>query len=169
MNDDFANWEYEVGVTRGTGIEYHSKGDPYIIAGRIGTPRDRNFVIGASFADIHGTRPVVGVGERERYGFDIQYYYDLFGALAEVSWGDNAGTDIRHTILELNWRSPGEKWFIWAQGIHQEEDTVNNQTASIGNYGVRFAPDSHWALSAMWSHNYETDGDTYSAQLRYRF
>jgi hypothetical protein len=172
LNDDFANWEYEVGITRGTGIEYHSKGDPYIIAGRIGSARDRNFVIGASFADINNTRPVVGnsIGERERYGFDVQYYYDLFGALAEVSWGENNdGSDIRHTILELNWRSPGEKWFIWAQGIHEEADSAANQTESLGHYGIRFAPDSHWAFSAMWSHSYQTDGDTYAAQVRYRF
>ena len=168
LNDVFDQWEYEVALSRGTGIEYHSNGDPYIFSGRIGTAQDKNFVIGASFANIKNNT-TYGVGERERYGIDIMYYYDLFGALAEVSWGDNNGTDIRHTILELNWRTPGEKWFIWAQGIHQQEDSAANQTESLGHYGVRFAPDSHWALSAMWTHSYQNDTDTYAAQVRYRF
>ena len=171
INDDFQNWEYEIALTRGTGIEYHSKGDPYIFAGRIGTPRDRNFVLGASFADIHSTRPVVGVGERERYGLDAQYFFGLWSVLGEISWGDNAGTDIRHSIYELNFRTPSEKIFVWAQGIHQTVDSATGwmQNTSLGNFGVRYAPDSHWALSGMWTHDYEADNDIIKAQLRYRF
>ena len=135
-------------MNRGTGIEYHSNGNPYIFSGRVGTAQDRNFVVGASFANIRNNT-TYGVGERDRYGIDIMYYYELFGALAEISWGDNNGTDIRHTILELNWRNPSKKLSVWAQGIHQVKDYAANQTECLGHYGVRYAPDSHWALSAV--------------------
>lgn len=46
INGVFPQFEYEVALTRGTGNEFFHRGEPFALAGRIGTPRDRNFVLG---------------------------------------------------------------------------------------------------------------------------
>ncbi len=121
INGIFPRWEYEVTISRGTGNRFFSGGGPYILAGRVGTPRDANLVVGISafqgrvwnpgatrqwdarlessawsdfpeFGETERNSTLVrGLINRQRVGIDLQWYVRLYGLLAEVVYGQDSG------------------------------------------------------------------------------
>ena len=170
LNDDFQKWEYEVGLSRGTGMHYRRSGDPYAVSGRIGTPRDENIVLGASF--FHGE---LSSGKRVRYGVDAQRYIDAFGLLTDLSVGENEDASVFNALVEANWRNPTESWFLYAQGTRfSTEKTSGWEKPASGSLGLRYAPDLHWSFSAQCKKDLDAIGSTpkdtiLNLQLRYRF
>lgn len=80
--------EYEVGWSRGSGNDWDTRGDPYLVSGRIGSPRNKRFVVGASFqtGDIHLGPGIVG---RTRGGVDMSYFAGPFSVRADFSVGED--------------------------------------------------------------------------------
>ena len=52
VNGTLAPVQYEVALTRGSGIEYNSPGDPYVVAGRIGNAIDAESFYGFNSAGV---------------------------------------------------------------------------------------------------------------------
>lgn len=177
LNGELPSYEYEVALTRGSGNEYSSRGDPFIFAGRIGTPRAKSLSFGLSA--MHGkTQSAAETDntiERTRFGVDVIWETGPFTVLSEFSFGDNQGTDLYNTIFEIDWHNDDETWLIYNQFQIFGTDFATGWDDNIINiFGIRWAPDSHWALSAQWSQDLSTFGAApekavLSAQLRYRF
>jgi len=156
-NGTFPKFQYEIGLSRGSGMEFESRGNPYAVAGRIGTPIDtENFwgttSYGLSFyqADLllrNGT-----LMDRWRVGLDGQHYIGPFGGLGEISFGETAGEATINMLTELNVSNPKETLLTYSQfrWVNQKRAMAWDDSGSIV-FGVRYAPDNHWALSAQFT------------------
>ncbi|TDF34498.1 hypothetical protein EYS14_23885 [Alteromonadaceae bacterium M269] len=171
INKQYENWEYEFTLTTGGGQSLDRGDDSYIAAGRIATNRDRNLILGLSLsqADLSGL-------ERERATIDVQYFRGLWATFIELSTGSKGTTDQFDGLLEVNWRTPRENWFIYSQLLYFSEDRASgsNQDSTKLITGIRYFPNNKWDLSANLNHDIDQfDGaqeDTrFGVQARYRF
>ena len=168
-----AGVEYEATISRGTGIEYFDRGDPFIVAGRVGTSGDRdiNFGLSALHGEIAGRVDTI---RRTRIGIDGRWYTGPIGLLGEISIGRNDDDDVINALVELNSQNMVETLtgYMQARIFTQRFDMGWNDAMSLA-WGLRFTPDTHWALSAQYEQNLTVfqgsrDG-VLSLQLRYRF
>ncbi len=176
LNAEKATFEYELALLRGSGIEYSDTGDPYLLAGRIGTSRDKDLAVGLSFFE--GQSQNFGVADRtvsrSRIGVDAIWQVAPLTVLAEVSAGENEGVDVLNSILEFDWYNPSESWMVFYQLQSFRSNPPSGwQTSLTGNLGVRYAPGSHWSFSAMWKRGLRSPGagvraNAFLMQVRYR-
>ena len=168
-----AGVEYEATLSRGTGIEYFDRGDPFIVAGRVGTSgeSDISFGLSALHGEIAGR---AGTVRRTRIGIDSQWYPGPIGLLGELSVGRNDDDDVVNALVEVNSQNAVETLtgYMQARIFTQRFDPGWDDAVSLV-WGVRFTPDTHWALSAQYEQNITVfqgsrDG-VLSLQLRYRF
>jgi hypothetical protein len=175
---------YEVALTRGSGFDYESKGDPYLVSGRIGTPYQQPFVLG--FSGLHGkvfNTPNEAIIERTRFGIDARWQGGPIDALAQVSIGrdnDNSmgkpKTDVVNYFLDLSWRTPTEALLLYAQGDFQMTRPTATKSGPWTNLsfltlGAQLALARHYWISADYKHELTGSGkpDVVRLELRYRF
>ena len=145
INGVLRHFEYEVALTRGTGNEFFHRGGPFTIAGRIGTPRHRNFILGVSafhgrvwnpgavgqwrsgletpsraeadrgITDTAGGQGRDDILRRTRFGIDVQWYVGTVGILAEASFGRDYNQDVFNGLAEINWSNAEDNWFVYTQ------------------------------------------------------
>lgn len=180
VNGTFPKFQYEIGLSRGSGIDYHSKGDPYALAGRIGSPIDtENFwgtsSYGISFYQADLRHPSGLTQDRWRIGLDGQHYMGPVGILGEASIGETDSQDTVNGLLEANLSNRRETVLAYTQfrWIHQRGLGGWDDSGSTA-IGVRYAPDNHWAISTQFTqelwHLAELATDqVFLMQLRYRF
>jgi len=178
INGELPAFEYEFGVSRGSGVEWSNSGDPWAVSGRVGTPRSENTVVGVSFfhGEVQTLRGPLDTVRRTRIGVDAQWYHGLWGVLAEVSTGGDEGNAVINGLVELDWRDPDERWLLYAQirGLFKKLPTGPWDDAVSAVAGVRFTPDEHWAFSVQLIQDMTAFGngkrDTVIAmQTRFRF
>lgn len=180
LNGTSSPVQYEVALTRGSGIEYNSPGDPYVVAGRIGNAIDAESyygfnAVGVSFfrGDVL-TRAGTKV-QRLRLGFDGQWYYGPLGLLGEVSFGENDNSEVVNTLLELSYVNRRETWFVYAQGrLLRMRAAAGWDEADSLHLGLRWTPDNRWSVSSEFVQELSKFGSgvtesLISGQLRYRF
>lgn len=196
LNGSWPRLEYEATWSRGTGNTAFSKGDPYVVAGRVGTPADGNLVVGASVFHGRVWNPGVASGWRQwlddsrtdattslaasdlttrrRVGVDAQWYRGLNGVLGEVAVGDDAGAQggprqrVSHALVELRRSSGAERVHAYVQG------RFSSSEGALGGFdrrftsavGTRFAIDRHWAVSGELRHVALPSGDPMRTMLR---
>lgn len=176
LNGDFDAFEYEFGWSRGSGNEWRNDGDPGIISGRIGTPRDGDEVWGVSFADGDFRTPR-GILERSRIALDAQIYRRDLGYFAEVSVGEDGGdTDVVRALGEINWRNSHETVLAWVQLVGAHLDGPDGSRESLTSLiGARWTPSPGWSFSTQYVQVLDPIDDamsrrgTLALQLRYRF
>ena len=139
LNDENPAFEYELGVSRGSGMHYRRSGDPYAVSGRIGSPNEENFVMGASFyrSKLHSSPGV----RRTRYGIDLQRYFGAYGLLGDFALGDDEGESVSNSLIELNWRNPDETVFAYLYNT----PLLNFNSGSIHCFFLSF--NSSWEIS----------------------
>ncbi len=180
LNGTFPKFQYEIGLSRGSGIDYESRGSHYALAGRIGTPIDtENFwgtpSVGLSFYQAKLLRPNGSLQDRWRVGIDGQYYIGPVGLLGELSAGETESETTINSLAEFNLTNSRETFLAYNQlrWIHQREAQGWDDSGSLA-FGVRYAPDTHWALSAqftqqLWQLASRSTDQILSLQMRYRF
>jgi len=180
LNGTISPIQYEVALTRGSGIEYNSPGDPYVVAGRIGNAIDAESYYGLDSVGVSFFRGDVltrtgAKVQRFRVGFDGQWYYGPIGALGEISVGQDNNNDVINTLLELNYVNRRETVFVYTQGRLLRARTATGwDEADSLHIGVRWMPDNRWAVSAeivqeLSKFGTATAESLLSGQLRYRF
>ncbi|MDX1736542.1 MAG: hypothetical protein R3228_19340 [Halioglobus sp.] len=178
LNGELPGAEYEVSVTRGSGNSWETDGDPYILAGRIGTLRHRNLVFGASVMSGDVYRPNSGgqTVERHRVGADVQWYIDQYGLFAEAAYGEDDDQQTGLALLELNRRSLDGSWMAYAQWVYRSRDRqgASRQDAGTLHIGAKWDINPRWDVSVQLSHDTDSFEDSmennrYVAQARYRF
>ena len=177
FNGENKEFEYEVGLTRGSGNFYRRRDDPYVVSGRIGTSRDESVVLGLS--GLHGETLNFdsggGTTRRSRLGLDMTVSNEQFVYLSEFSAGVEDSDPVFTGLFEIDIYNEDETLLLYNQlvvrGIEQANDWDFEVRDSIG---VRWQPNSHWALSAQVSHFFDAfgparRGTVLEIQSRYRF
>lgn len=177
LNGEQNDVEYELGVTRGSGSRYRRRDAPYLLAGRIGTSRDKPVVLGISA--LHGETinygPAGGTDRRSRVGIDMTVGAEKYVYLSELSTGfENDGRTFTG-LFEVDSFNSDESVLIYNQlvvrGINETGAWDYELRDSIG---VRWQADSSLVLSAQLSHFFDalgsnSRGTTIEVQARYRF
>lgn len=177
LNGILRNAEYEFSVTRGSGNSYKTNGDPYIAAGRISTPGHRNVVLGVSAmaGDVYVYNSGGQTIERKRVGVDVQWYFNQWGLLGEVSVGEKDGEDTSTSLVELNRTANSGKWMAYTQLVHStiEPDASPERDASTVFVGAKWDL-KRWDVSFQVGHDLDSfdnnsEKNLYVVQARYRF
>ena len=178
LNGTVNGLDYEVSLTRGSGIEWRNRDDPWLVTGRVGRALTQNFSIGLSGL-VGETLPLTGGNgtlRRDRVGLDATYLLGPFTVLAQAAVGEDEDQSIVNTFAELNWQDRHGRFLVYAQALdyYAERAGGGGQHSASAVFGVRWNLDSHWTLSA----EIERDTDRFDAevptrllrtQLRYRF
>lgn len=173
VNGHLPRWQYEFGVTRGTGQEYHSKGDPHTFSGRIGTASEGNFIGGLSVFSGRVAR-TSGVEEKHRIGADFTWAQGPFQLMTELSAGKNEGESVGNWLAELNWSSRQEQLLIYAQHDRLEQSTqMGNQRNRNTRLGARWTPGNRFTFGAQLSrlvasHQLRTSANELRIHFRFR-
>ena len=170
LNKQFTNYEYEVSYSTGGNQSLNSEDGSYVTAGRIGTLRDENTVVGLA---LYKSR-LKGI-ERHRIGADFKYYWYRYGFFSEVSVGENEDAQVLNGLLEWNYRNRNESLLSYVQlGYFSQEINNDDERAVEGIIGVKYEPDNHWSLSSQLNRGLDTfsgkgSQTKFSLQVRYRF
>jgi len=176
VNGVLSKFNYEIALTRGSGMDYESENDPYLISGRVGTPSHLPLAMGIS--GLHGKILKNGrIIPRTRIGLDWRWMGGPVDVLAEISIGrDSHDKDIVNSFIDVSWRSPMESLLIYAQGnIMMNRKTTDRYKAwektSYLTLGSQLALGTHYWLSADYRHEITDTGkpDRVRVQIRYRF
>ena len=178
LNGNLPEFEYEVSISRGSGNNWETRGDPSVIAGRIGTHRNNNKVFGVSLmtGEVYSPASPTFVVDRERYGVDFQSYFGVWGLLAEFSLGEDDGQDIRNGLVELNFSSQDNAILVYGQLVRFATKTIDGQwnRALAAKLGTKWDINRYWDLSAQLTVDVDTfagapESEVLAIQARYRF
>ena len=166
--------EYEVGIGRGSGMEWRSTGSPYQVVGRVGTIRDTNEWIGVSGFWGNLWRPNGVQLRRRRIGVDVGMHRGPWTFMAEVSGGTNDGNGAVNALFELDWHAPDDEWLLYGQFQVWTQDTDGWDDNLQLTLGMEWAVDGHLVLSLQYIQNMTMFNDASRAaifqfQTRYRF
>lgn len=161
---------YEALVSRGSGQDYHDRGDPWAFTARIGTDPGGIFSQGVS---VFSGR--VGGAERWRLAYDNHAYFGAFAVLGEITVGENDSNQTFSGLLEFDWNDRNEVLLTYLQfkhfGMDDKSNWIFDTTASIG---ARYSPDNHWATSIQYTETLNSSigrnlVPELSLQMRYRY
>lgn len=169
--------EYEVALTRGSGVELTNKDNPHLFSGRIGSLSHKNTVVGISWltGDVLAAN---GVVEQKHIGLDASYYYYQWQFMAESSLGKVAGNNTVNGFVEALWRNAKEDLAVYTQLEYQRAEidhelSSKSDSMSYWTTGVQWGSDSGFDISAQYkqklkeAENRQID-PSLSLQLRYR-
>jgi len=161
VNGTLSNVSYAMTVTRGTGVEYHSSGNPWALAGRVGSRLNSQDYIGEpgfglSWFTGNVLTPQNTLVERRRIGLDGQWYRGLFGFMIEVSIGDDDRQDVLNSFVEINRVSRNAKFTVYSQARWLRKQLDEGwQDASSWTIGFRLTPSTRWTISLQYDHELE--------------
>ena len=170
VNGQLPDYEYEIGLSRGSGNLYRDLEENYIFAGRAGTPREENLSVGASF--MTANLPAGdGFTRRDRVGLDAVWTLPMITVLAEANVGKNDADDLTTGMVEVNCTTPDEYGLAYAQLFQTDTEGDDKVWATLGTQ--RHVGDG-FVLSAQWSVDLDAlegadRSEAFLFQLRYRF
>ncbi|NIA06784.1 MAG: hypothetical protein GWP14_03955 [Actinobacteria bacterium] len=175
VNGQLPSFDYEVSLTRGSGMEYIDKGKNYAVTGRIGTPSDRNFVLGLSgfYGEILGHQG--NLMRRFRTGLDVTWIVRQFTFRSEVSFGQDFDDDVFNALAELNWSSADEKLQFYVQGIYLGSEKTGSWDEEVDcRVGALVQISERLAISGQYSQDLRSPGRNpedamFSLQLRFYY
>lgn len=177
INGILPQFEYEIALTRGSGNEIKSQGNPHIFSGRIGTSSNKNIVAGVSWftGDVLNRNVIT---ERQKFGIDLSYYYYQWQFKAESSIGSTAKNDTLNALIETLWMNPRETLSTYVQIGYQSTEVdngISNATQSTSYWlaGVQWVGQNGFDISAQYKHKLkDTDiieiDPVLNIQIRYR-
>ncbi|MFK7814886.1 MAG: hypothetical protein AB8B92_00975 [Gammaproteobacteria bacterium] len=114
INGNLPVLDYEFALTRGSSNDIRSQDDPYVLAGRVGTPNHFNTIYGFSYfyGEVLGD---TGTTKRKQLGLDIAHYFKQFEFLTELSAGENEETELVNWLGEISWRNINESIHLYSQ------------------------------------------------------
>lgn len=198
LNGVLPDFDYAVSVTTGTGMDLTGLDkDPYLFAGRIGTPSDRNTILGVSalhgeVIDDHGAhrvdegdprgdfRQIEDMVRRWRVGLDGTHLMGQWTLRGEAAGGEDFDQAVFNGLGEIEWTNRNEMFSAYLQGRYNGQDGFDGWDEDVqSRLGLKWRLNTTFALSAQWIHEFahyaeEKGGthrieDTFTIQLRARF
>ena len=166
LNGGLPKFDYEVALTRGSGFQYRSKeNNNYAVSARIGTPSDRNFVLGVAVLQGRVLNPRLNVLiPRKRAGLDASWIVSQFTLKGEASLGKDFNDNVYHNLLELDWVNPAGTLSAYVQGVHLRRKMMmgmGGMPGMMGDMGMMMMPrwrdkvaprvGANWWFSKRWS------------------
>jgi len=188
LNGTLPSFDYEVAILQGSGMEYANVGKNYAVVGRIGTPSDRNFVLGLSgfygqILDPHRihrfhsglaapSRVDIALGRvpgkrrgddnlvrRLRVGLDFTWIINQFTLKSETSVGRDFDQNVLNSLLELDWSTPDQKFSAYVQAIYLGQRGPKGWDEDVlARVGALWTIDENWSLSGQYSQDIKTYG-----------
>ena len=153
INGALENSEYEIAITRGSGMEYSASHDPYLISSRLGSPSNKNFVAGLSgfYGEILNAN---GTTKQKLLGVDIAYYVYQWELLLETTGGETNDNAAMHFLTELSWRSPIENLHLYSQLRQNFNKPTNNWDDSTRiTFGADYSVNNLINIGAELNHD----------------
>lgn len=196
LNGFFNDLDYEIGFSRGSGIEYTSTGCPWLISGRIGFPLADCVNMGISgfwgevldkpgvtrwkggLPSAEAATTMLGYDgniRRQRAALDLEWIIQAFTVIAEFTYGRDYTQDVSNNMIEVNWRSCVEDWVVYSQIFNYNQDfSTGWEHAWELRLGAQWMPDAHWDISFQYEQqldnfNQATENANFLGQLRVRF
>ncbi len=152
LNGVFPNLDYEVALTRGSGFQFDAREDNYAVSGRIGTPSDRNWILGiAAFQGrvLNQRRNVIV--PRKRIGVDATWIMSQFTLKGEASFGKDFDRTVFHNLVELDWASVEETLSAYIQMIYLRRQMPFGWVNKVApRVGVNWVVGRHWSLEGQY-------------------
>ncbi|WP_025562254.1 hypothetical protein [Psychromonas sp. SP041] len=177
FNGIMPRFEYEIALTRGSGVDFSRRDNPHLFSGRIGTLSNKNIVTGLSWltGEILAAN---GVVEQTKVGIDASYYYYQWQLMAESSIGKMVGNNTMNGFVELLWRNARENLSIYTQVGYQRaeidhEVSSQRDSTSYWTTGVQWLSEDGFDISAQYKQKLKQAENvniapSLSLQLRYR-
>ena len=171
IGQELEKWQYEFSLTRGSGLKYRDRENPYAFSGRIGTLNDNYWAAGMSvfYGDVLRGK---SVQNRQLFAIDFQYFWNSWGLLSEFNIGDIDEKDSFGSLLEVNWRNMDESLKIYAQ--YHYRDTRESAEISSVVFGTLYRISSNLLISAQMNNELSQLRDNFrenifELQIRYLF
>ncbi|MDD7986830.1 hypothetical protein PQO01_17910 [Lentisphaera marina] len=170
MGQELENWLYEIAITRGSGMKYRDREDPYAISGRVGSVYDGDFDYGFSF--FHGeVLKEKSTIKREIIAVDFEYYMGTKSILIEIHGGQVEDENLLGSLLEFNIKNDSETTELYIQHFYQNLE--NNTHLSSAAIGINYQMTNQLNLSSQIVKEFESPPDEQEEliefQVRYRF
>lgn len=176
INGETTGIEYEAGLTRGSGNKFRSRSQPFILAGRVGTPTDEPIYIGVSamHGEILQFDTAGGTSRRTRVGIDGVWSDEKYVWLSELSAGFQDDDRVFTALLERDWYNEDETLLVYHQFVIRGLGTDSWDSEVRHSFGFRRQCNRHWAISGQVSHFFDriepaSRGTVIQWQGRYRF
>ena len=172
VNGELQAWDYEFSLTRGTGNEWSSRGDPFLVAGRVATSRDEelSLALSAFHGEVQKTQLPGNTLERTRVGLDFTWQMELLVVMGELSLGRDGSTDVINGILEIDWTNPSESVLVYNQLVFFNSDLPTGwEDASANILGVRWSMSNDSSLSAQWKQDLSVFSGEKNSSLALQF
>jgi hypothetical protein len=169
LGQELENWQYEIALTRGSGIKYRDREGAYAFAGRIGTLDDDYWGMGVSFFLGELLRGKT-TQERKLISWDAQYYWKRWGFLSEIYTGEIDNNKTLGALWEINWRTRDDSLTYYSQYQFQDTQTVGLYSAVT--CGATYKMNERVVISSQFTFelNQPKDrGSIFELQLRYLF
>ncbi|TDI45157.1 MAG: hypothetical protein E2P02_08035 [Acidobacteria bacterium] len=186
VNGTLPALEYELSLTRGTGHGLRSEGSPYLVAGRVGTPREARSWLGLSLLQGEVVDPAATARRRGipvdartgdlvrrfRVGVDVASSLGPLSFLGEASYGRDFDDAVVNLFAEMNWEISKTGTLVYAQARHFSQEFREDWTKEdVLVLGIRHPLDRHWTLSGSfdyWLHPFGVTGQTSSFRFQMR-
>ena len=179
FNGTVGSLHYATTYGRGSGMKYKDTNDPFSFAGRIGTATDSEAFLGDPgvglswfFGDVL-TR-TGNISERWRVGLDGILQRGPVGLMGQLSIGKTDSRDTINGLAEINLLSRKATTSAYFQMRSFNEKFMSGwRDAWSAVAGVRYTPDTHWAVSFQIERELTNFGSNpeqtiLDFQLRYR-
>ena len=168
---ELASWQYEVAMTRGSGLKYKNHQQPYAFSGRIATLDDSYWSSGLSFYYGEILKGEM-TQERRLMAWDFQYYHETIGLVLETYAGKVNTNKTIGGLIEINWSTDSECLEAYTQYMFQ--DTHNAHGYEAVTAGITYKLSANLTLSAQATFELSQAQDNmrtnlFSFQLRYNF
>ena len=193
LNGVLSDTEYEVAFSRGSGVDYKSSGNPWLVSGRVGHKFSSNlsgglsgysgevltppgvmlYQSGAAASDMRGVGS--NIMRKNRVGVDLQYFCRSIGVMLEATYGRDFIQELSNNLAEVNWRNCEESCFVYLQLLNFNQHFFGYWSHAFeSKLGVQWEPDTHWDVSFEYGQQIQnfhsaTRTATLTAQGRYRF
>lgn len=180
VNGTFSGLSYAAVLSRGSGLEYRHKNDPWAFSGRIGTYTNRQRLLpdpGFGLSLFRGD-VLLGNGtisQRERIALDGSAYRGKFGFLGQLSYGDTDDRDTWNGLMELNFANSDESriGYIQIKGFNEKfPDAWRRDIKLTGGFRQGFTEGFTWGIEysrRFRSFTSNDDQNFIEFQLKYRW
>ena len=169
IGQQVGKWQYEIALTRGSGMKYRDREDPYAFTGRIGVLDDSNYVYGLSFfsGEVLKYKRTI---KRELLAIDFEYFWNRKGVLLELHGGEIDEEDLWGSLIEFNLTSEDEAFEFYVQHFYQNLDSHTLRSNAV--LGARHRFNRELTISAQVLKELESsmeEENLFELQMRYRF
>ncbi|MCM8533475.1 MAG: hypothetical protein NE330_20070 [Lentisphaeraceae bacterium] len=170
MGQEFEHWYYETSLTRGSGVKYRDRENPYAITSRVAHDHD-TWSTGLSFfsGEILKKKKLKKVLVA---AIDYELYFGSYGLASELYLGQEDGSSVRGGLLEINWQTFDLQNLLYTQLFFKDKENNSTQSSIIlgGEHSLTrklsISAQVNFALSDFHSHDRQ---NVFDIQLRYRF